>query len=195
MIRIGTSGYSFSDWRGTAYPKKLKSEEMLSYYEQELGFDCVEINSTYYAILNERAYMSMAENTGNTFEFTVKGYRGFTHDPFDGRLKENRPSREKALEHARRFNETLEPLRKKNKLASLLLQFPVFFTPSRDHREYILALKNVFAKTELAVEFRNSAWISEETFGFLQENRLIFCSVDEPARSEEHTSELQSLTN
>lgn len=49
-IRIGTSGYSFPDWIGTIYPQKLKRRDMLGYYENELGFDTVEINSTYYAL-------------------------------------------------------------------------------------------------------------------------------------------------
>jgi uncharacterized protein YecE (DUF72 family) len=46
MIRIGTSGFSFKDWKGTIYPENLSSQDTLIYYQRELGFDCVEINAT-----------------------------------------------------------------------------------------------------------------------------------------------------
>lgn len=50
MIKLGTSGFSYPDWKGTVYPKKLKQAEMLEYYEQELGFNCCELNFSYYRL-------------------------------------------------------------------------------------------------------------------------------------------------
>jgi len=50
MIKIGTSGFSFPDWKGTVYPKKIKQSEMLAYYEQELGFNVCELNYTFYRL-------------------------------------------------------------------------------------------------------------------------------------------------
>ena len=50
MIKIGTSGFSFPDWVGNIYPANIKKGEMLSFYEQKLGFTITEINSTYYTI-------------------------------------------------------------------------------------------------------------------------------------------------
>lgn len=38
-LQIGTSGFSFEDWKGTVYPEHLKKEEWLSYYERVLGFN------------------------------------------------------------------------------------------------------------------------------------------------------------
>jgi len=43
MIQIGTSGYSFEDWKGTFYPLDIKSGEMLNFYARH--FKIVEINS------------------------------------------------------------------------------------------------------------------------------------------------------
>ena len=42
MIRIGTSGFSFPDWKGIVYPAGIKEREMLSFYEKELGFNALE---------------------------------------------------------------------------------------------------------------------------------------------------------
>ena len=47
-FKIGTSGYSYRDWRGKFYPADIKGSDMLSYYKDH--FDCAEINSTYYGI-------------------------------------------------------------------------------------------------------------------------------------------------
>lgn len=52
MIKIGTSGFSFPDWKGTVYPARLSNKEMLSYYAYTLKFDTVEINFTYYTLPN-----------------------------------------------------------------------------------------------------------------------------------------------
>lgn len=180
MIKIGTSGYSFPDWRGTIYPKSLQPRDSLVYYEQDLGFDCVEINSTYYNLLSANVFENMANKTGKGFEFTVKGYKGFTHDPFDSRLAEKKPAKEKALEDMDKFNYSIKPLKEKSKLGAVLLQFPVFFCPSDETKEYILICKDKFKDIPLVIEFRNHLWSKTETFDFLRQNNLGYCIVDEP---------------
>ncbi len=43
---VGTSGYSYKEWKGNFYPEKLPQKDMLSYYGQR--FSTVEINNTFY---------------------------------------------------------------------------------------------------------------------------------------------------
>jgi uncharacterized protein YecE (DUF72 family) len=50
MIKIGTSGFSFDDWKETIYPAGLAKEKWLAFYEQELGFKALEVNFTYYSL-------------------------------------------------------------------------------------------------------------------------------------------------
>ena len=50
MIKIGTSGFSFPDWKRTVYPKDIKDREMLTYYERELSFKALEVNFTYISV-------------------------------------------------------------------------------------------------------------------------------------------------
>ena len=50
IIQIGTSGYSYEDWRSVFYTAELPKGQMLDFYAKH--FKCVEINSTYYAIPN-----------------------------------------------------------------------------------------------------------------------------------------------
>ena len=180
MIRIGTSGFSFKDWKGTIYPENLSSQDTLIYYQKELGFDCVEINATYYTLLSDKTFAGMEKKTTANFEFVVKGFRGITHDPFDKRLADHKPDLETAMENVDRFVYSLQPIKEKDKLGGVLLQFPVFFYPARPFKDYILACKDKFEDIPLIIEFRNRAWAKAETFQFLKENDLSYCAVDEP---------------
>ena len=44
-LYIGTSGYSYKEWKGKFYPAKLPATKMLHYYSEH--FRAVEINSTF----------------------------------------------------------------------------------------------------------------------------------------------------
>lgn len=183
MIKLGTSGFSFPDWRnGVIYPEGLSQKEELIYYSKELGFDTLEVNSTYYAIISEKSAAAMEQKTGGGFEFVVKGFKGFTHDPFDNRL-EKKPSIEKAMEDVERFKGSLGPFIAAGKLGAVLLQFPVFFYPSKQSEEYMLKCKKALAESPLVMEFRNSGWAKPETFEFLRANEIGYCAVDEPKLS------------
>ena len=45
-IRVGTSGYSYKEWKGTFYPEQLPAKDMLSYYAEH--FQAVELNNTFH---------------------------------------------------------------------------------------------------------------------------------------------------
>ena len=45
-VHVGTSGFSYSEWKGSFYPEKFPNSEMLRYYGERLG--TVEINNTFY---------------------------------------------------------------------------------------------------------------------------------------------------
>ena len=75
MIKIGTSGFSFPDWKGKIYPRKIKPNERLPYYEHELGLNCCELNYTFYRQPIPYTMEILARRTGKDFEFTIKGLR------------------------------------------------------------------------------------------------------------------------
>src|ERR1041385_4706245 len=45
-LYVGTSGYSYKEWKGRFYPPALPAKEMLSYYAS--GLHAVELNNTFY---------------------------------------------------------------------------------------------------------------------------------------------------
>ena len=80
MIKVGTSGFSFPDWKGTIYPEGIRDGEMLSFYEKELGFNVLEVNFTYYTLPSQKSFAAMSKKTSEEFEFVVKAFKGMTHE-------------------------------------------------------------------------------------------------------------------
>jgi len=165
---IGTSGFSFEDWKGEVYPKNIKNHDMLPFYEKELGFDTLEVNFTYYALPTHKTMESFYRRTSDDFTFFVKGYKGFTHTKKDEGFK--------GL--CNTFREGLKPLGKK--LKGILFQFPYAFKPTEDNIKYLEAIKDEFIDFESVIEFRNEMWLKDRYIDFLKAMSLGICIVDEP---------------
>ncbi len=165
-IIVGTSGYSFEDWRGVYYPEDLPGGKMLDYYARD--FRAVEINSTYYNILPAPVFFHMARKTPEDFEFTVKVHQEVTH------------TRENPQESMQQLRDALRPLIESGKMKGYLAQFPWGFKYQPLHLEYLKWLAGECEPFPLFVEFRNISWVRPEVYQFLQVNRIGYCCVDEP---------------
>ena len=176
MIKIGTSGFAFDDWKVTVYPPGLKKEQWLTFYEKELGFTAVEINFTYYSLPSPKSFEGMSRKTSADFSFVVKAFKGMTHDIRDKATR-------KIINNKDVFDKflfSLEPLIKDNKLSCILLQFPFSFHPTPENRDYIKAARDRLGDVPVVIEFRNSAWLTEAMFDFLKKHEMGYCAVDEP---------------
>lgn len=80
-IILGTSSYSYNDWRGPFYILQLKKGNMLEKYAWE--FHYTEINSTYYSLPSQQAIAGLAKRTPPDFVFTVKAFQSLTHERHD----------------------------------------------------------------------------------------------------------------
>jgi len=179
MIRVGTSGFSFQDWKGTVYPPDIPNTQMLPFYETELGFDTVEINFTYYALPSERSLAALARKTSPGFGFSVKAFKGMTHDIRDratGAFLDN-------AEVFSRFTSALRPLVADGKLLTVLAQFPYVFLPSPETYDYLKLFRERMGALPLVVEFRNLAWHRADVLQFLRASDIGYCVVDEPKLS------------
>lgn len=165
-IRIGTSGYSFKDWKGAFYPEGLKSGRQLEYYSNY--FDVAEINVSYYRIPPPGAFADMAARTDADFGFVVKLHNSMTHE------------RGGDLQPFEDFKRAVRPLAESGKLIGLLAQFPWSFRNNEDNRSYLDWLRLKFEEYRLFAEFRHDSWIVDETFDRLKELRIGYCAVDEP---------------
>lgn len=165
-IRIGTSGFSYDDWRGFFYPKDIQKGDMLSHYAER--FPTVEINSSFYAIPSPSTFARMAEKTPESFEFVVKAHKDLTHSP------------DVDLSAFGRFVSALAPLAEAGRLGCVLAQYPWSFRKGEGNFNRLRQLREEFGELPVVVEFRNAGWVGEETFNLLREHGLGFCCVDEP---------------
>ena len=164
MIHLGTSGFSYKDWVGPYYPEKLPAGQWLAYYARE--FNTVELNVTYYRVPHERMVQGWIERTPPDFLFSVKAHRSLTH--------------EREAPELEAFRQRVEQIQAAGKLACVLLQFPYAFRPTPENWDYLKALRQDLADLPVVVEFRQRAWIQEQTFATLREMEAGFCCVDEP---------------
>jgi uncharacterized protein YecE (DUF72 family) len=122
----------------------------------------------------------LARRTGKDFEFTVKGFREMTHEIWEDKerkvIKGNRVIRDTFKE----FIRGIEPLAAHRKLGAILLQFPTFFKHTEENIGYLEECKELLKPFPLAIEFRNDAWLGEETFSLMKKDKLGICVVDEP---------------
>ena len=166
MIKIGTSGFSYPEWRGSFYPEKLPQQEMLAFYAQHFG--AVEINSTYYHIPPARNMAAMAKRAEGRLEFAVKAHQDMTHD------------RDKYAGAFPLFKEALGPLREANAFGCALVQFPFSFKATPANADFLRRIAGDLAPDRVVVEFRHRSWTTDQTFGLLRELGVAYCCVDEP---------------
>jgi uncharacterized protein YecE (DUF72 family) len=187
---------------GRFYPTWARSAEArLRYYASQ--FQIVEVDSSYYALPSERTSCLWVERTADGFIFDVKAFRLFTQHPtppsaLPQDISEALPAElkgkaaiyqrnippELVAELWRRFEQALLPLDSAGKLGVVLFQFPPWFYPASETREYMLACSDRLGQYMIAIEFRNNDWLSdrniEKTLGFLRDHNLAFVCVDEP---------------
>ena len=166
LVRVGTSGYSFDDWRGAFYPEKIEKTKMLDYYVGH--FDTVEINSTYYGIPHPRVFEAMAKKTPERFDFMVKAHQSLTH------------KRDQLEQETPKYLEAIKPLVESGKFKGVLAQFPWSFQRVPAHLDYLRKCRQALDNLPLFIEFRHSSWIEQDTFDLLKSLEIGYVSVDEP---------------
>lgn len=165
-ILIGTSGFSYDDWRGFFYPEALPKAEMLAYYAHH--FSTVEVNATYYALPRPATFEQMARKVPPEFSFAVKANREMTHAPkLDPTV-------------FARFRDALVPLLDRSQLGCVLAQFPWSFRYGPPQLDTLRQFRDLMGDLPTVIEFRNATWARDVVFTFLREHELGFCCVDEP---------------
>ncbi|BDG60425.1 DUF72 domain-containing protein [Caldinitratiruptor microaerophilus] len=173
-VRVGTCAWSDHE---AFYPPGLPARERLSYYAR--FFRLVEVDSTFYALQPARNFALWADRTPEDFLFNVKAYGALTRHH-----RQPRPGEEDLGQVFRRFSESLAPLRAAGKLRAVHLQFPPWFTATRESESYLRYCREALPHDLLAVEFRHRSWFhqgrAEETLRFLREHEMVHVVCDEP---------------
>lgn len=161
-IYMGTSGYSYKEWKGIFYSEKISPKEMLHFYSEH--FKTVEINNTFYRMPTESILTSWAGQVPDDFVFAFKAPQIITHLK---RLK----NVSSEIEYLFR---TLSVLGKK--LGPVLFQFPKSFHADITVLKDFLVL--IPRTIPCAFEFRNPSWLDTAILDLLSEKRCSLCTPD-----------------
>src|SRR5262245_25015574 len=104
-LHVGTSGFSYKEWKGFFYPKNLPAKDMLRYYGERLR--TVEINNTFYRMPRASVLQGWASEVPADFRFVLKASQKITHFQ---RLKDVMEPVTYLLEVAGALKERLGPL-------------------------------------------------------------------------------------
>src|SRR5262245_15824841 len=146
-FHVGTSGYSYKEWKGSFYPEKLPANQMLGYYAQRLS--TVEINNTFYRMPKLSVVEAWAAQVPETFRFVLKASQRITHFK---RLKDTDSETEYMLRAAGALQERRGPV---------LFQLPPDFKKDVPRLDAFLA---AVGGTQAAFEFRHESWFDDEVF-------------------------------
>jgi uncharacterized protein YecE (DUF72 family) len=169
-LHVGTSGYSYKEWKGNFYPEDLPAKEMLSYYSRRLP--AVEINNTFYRLPQPSMVENWKAQVPASFRFSIKATQRITHIK---RLNN-------VADETKYLLETAALLEKR--LGVLLFQLPPNMKKDAGRLKTFLGL--LPAETRAAFEFRHESWFDDEIFSLLREKdcALVVSDTDEKPLTE-----------
>ncbi len=159
---VGTSGYSYKEWKGTFYPAKMPAKQMLGFYSQR--FRTVEINNTFYRPPTAQLLETWASQVPDDFRFVLKAPQEITHVR---QLADAGAMVSSLVEAASTLKERLGPL---------LFQLPPGFKKDTSRLRAFLAL--LPQQCRVAFEFRHQSWFTDEVFGLLRDHQAGLCVAD-----------------
>jgi uncharacterized protein YecE (DUF72 family) len=164
-LHVGTSGYSYKEWKGSFYPEKIPAKDMLRYYSERLS--TVEINATFYRMPQPSMLENWKEQVPTSFRFSLKAPQRITHIK---RLKE-------IEDETKYFLETASVLG--DELGVILFQLPPNFKKDLPRLEAFL--QQLPPATRAAFEFRHPTWFDDDVLALLssQNRPLVVSDTDD----------------
>jgi uncharacterized protein YecE (DUF72 family) len=159
---VGTSGYSYKEWKGSFYPEKLAAKDMLPYYASKLH--AVELNNTFYRMPKPEMVTSWKEQVPDNFRFSVKASQRITHFK---RLKE-------ADAETKYMLDTVSTLQ--DRLGVVLFQLPP--NMKKDLERLDNFLKMLPPTIPATFEFRHPTWFDDEVLALLRSHNRPLCVSD-----------------
>ncbi len=166
MILIGTSGFSYDDWRGRWYPPNLPKAKMLDAYADV--FNALEINATYYRTPTPSTAQRMIDIAAGRLQFAIKAPGALTHQ------------RQLDTTTVDPFLTFLAPFAESRKLAAVLLQFPNAFHFTTSNIDFLARTADVLHPHPLAAELRHQSWDTDDADRHLHTLGYSRSAVDQP---------------
>ena len=180
-VFIGTAGFSYPDWRGIVYPTDLKKRKIHELEYLSRFVDLCEINNSFYRPINPEVAKKWCQYIAPRpdFQFSCKLTEVFTHAPGRGNKKSSTAETikytQEDIDDAKRG---FEPLMNAERLAAVLLQFPISFRHTEGNWDHLIDVIHIFREFPLALEVRHKSWSDPLVLNALREERVCFCNID-----------------
>jgi len=161
-IWIGTSGFQYSEWKGTFYPEDLPTAKMLPFYAERLS--TTEINYSFRRIPSAKTIQGWWDATPERFKFSLKAPQKVTHF---AKLRN-------CGDTLRYFYQVISDL--ESKLGAVLFQLPPAF--KKDAPLLAAFLDDIPPGMRAAFEFRHASWFDEEVFALLNSKNIALCIAE-----------------
>ena len=161
-VRVGTSGYSYKEWKGSFYPEDLPAAKMLEFYAGR--FDTVEINNTFYRMPDVKMVAKWATQVPDAFTFVLKAPQRITHQK---KLVGTEDDVRHLFEAAAALGEKQGPV---------LFQLPPF--SRKDAAKLRAFVATLPAEVKVAFEFRHASWCDDEIYSILRDRDIALCLSD-----------------
>ena len=161
-LYVGTSGYSYKEWKGSFYPETLPAKDMLSYYAER--FNAVELNNTFYRMPQPSMIENWKAQVPENFRFSVKATQSITHFR---RLNNAGPQTQLMLK-------TVAAL--EDRLGAVIFRLPE--NMKKDLKRLELFLKELPADTPAVFDFRHPTWFDDDVVELLRSQQRVFCVSD-----------------
>jgi uncharacterized protein YecE (DUF72 family) len=164
-VRVGTSGFSYKEWKGTFYPEDLPDARMLGYYAER--FDTVEINNTFYRMPKPSVVAGWGAEVPRDFSFALKAQGKLVHW---GKVEELGSTAKTFFAAAGKLGPKLGPV---------LVALPGYQQKSLDKLRTFLAF--VPKGVRVAFDVAHPSWHDEEVYAELRARGAALCLVDDTA--------------
>jgi uncharacterized protein YecE (DUF72 family) len=161
-VRVGTSGFSYPEWKGGFYPPDIPPGGMLAYYATRLP--AVEVNNTFYRLPSARTLASWRGQVPADFRFAIKASERITHR---ARLREAA----EPVGYLYRAVAELGP-----NLGPVLFQLPPQMRKDLPRLSDFLDL--LPRGGQAAFEFRHPSWFSDEVYEALRARGAALCVAE-----------------
>lgn len=162
-LYVGTSGFSYTAWRGLFYPADLPEQQMLSYYGSV--FASVELNNTFHRMPRAAQLEAWGAQVPHGFRFAMKAPQRITHLQ---RLK----GVEDLVSYLFAAADTLGEM-----LGPILFQLPPSLKMDLPLLRDFLALFPPGRRA--AFQFKHRSWLDDAVLDLLKRNGAALCIVDE----------------
>jgi len=170
LIKIGLTTWSEHDYL------LKKPKPTLAEYASKLPV--VELDTSFYAIPTQQSVLKWVLETPPNFRFIVKAHQTMTlHKPWQDYFSSQQEAFTTLIN-------SLQPMIKAQRLASILFQFPPNFVCETQFVRYLRMIRQWMGDLPVAIEFRHDSWFLKqylpETIALMKQYQFTLVIVDQP---------------